>query len=70
MNDQNETMKTIDEMVQHHMHISDKAHELYKERGGTYARQWEGVAKGLGIERANMHSLWKDCMKQAKEITT
>ena len=50
------------------MRVSDKAHELYQERGGTYARQWEGAAKGFGIERANIDWLWKDCMKQAKEI--
>ena len=47
---------------------TEKAHELYKERGGTYARQWEGAAKGFGIERANIDSLFKDCMEQAKEI--
>lgn len=50
------------------MRIADKAHALYQERGGTYARQWEGAAKGFGIERANIDWLWKDCMKQAKEI--
>jgi len=61
-------MKTIDERVKYHMRVSDKAHELYQERGGTYARQWEGAAKGFGIERANIDWLWKDCMKQAKEI--
>lgn len=61
-------MKTIDERVKYHMRIADKAHALYQERGGTYARQWEGAAKGFGIERANIDWLWKDCMKQAKEI--
>tara|TARA_R100000951_G_scaffold28871_1_gene24768 strand:+ start:305 stop:496 length:192 start_codon:yes stop_codon:yes gene_type:complete len=63
-------MKTIDERVEYHMRVSDKAHELYKKRGGTYARQWEGAANGFGIERANINSLWKDCMKQAKEIVS
>ena len=63
-------MKTIDERVEYHMRVSDKAHELYKKRGGTYARQWEGAAMGIGIERANINSLWKDCMKQAKEIVS
>ena len=61
-------MKTIDERVRYHMRVSDKAHELYKEQGGTYAQQWEGAAKGFGIERANIDSLFKDCMKTAKEI--
>ena len=50
------------------MRVSDKAHELYKKRGGTYARQWEGAVKGFGIERANIDSLFKDCIEQAKEI--
>jgi hypothetical protein len=61
-------MKTIEERVGYHMRVADKAHELYKERGGTYARQWEGAAKGFGIERANIDYLWKDCMEQAKEF--
>jgi hypothetical protein len=63
-------MKTIEERVKYHMRVSDKAHELYQKRGGTYARQWEGAAKGFGIERANIHTLWKDCIKQAKEIVS
>ena len=61
-------MKTIDDKVAYHMRVADKAHELYQKRGGTYARQWEGAAKGFGIERANINSLFKDCMEQAKEI--
>ena len=63
-------MKTIEERVKYHMRVSDKAHELYKKRGGTYFRQWEGAAKGFGIERANKDSLWKDCINQAKEIVS
>ena len=50
------------------MRVSDKAHELYKQQGGTYAQQWEGAAKGFGIERANINLLFKDCIKKAKEI--
>ena len=63
-------MKTIDDRVEYQMRVSNKAHELYLKRGGTYARQWEGAAKGFGIERANMDSLWKDCIRQAKEIVS
>ena len=59
-------MKIIDEKVKYHMRISDKAHKLYQKRGGTYAKEWEGAAKGFGVERANNHTLWKDCIKAVK----
>jgi hypothetical protein len=61
-------MKTIDEKVEYHMRVSDKAHELYQKRGGRYILQWQGAAKGYSSERVGIDVLWKDCMQQAKEI--
>tara|TARA_Y100000114_G_scaffold107286_1_gene100613 strand:+ start:1281 stop:1505 length:225 start_codon:yes stop_codon:yes gene_type:complete len=62
----NTKMKTIDEKVKYHMRISDKAHKLYQKRSGTYARQWEGAARGFGVKRANNCTLWKDCIKHVE----
>ena len=50
--------------IEYYIKQADIAHALYKKRGGTYAPEWMGAAKGFETKLSN-ETLFSKCLEKA-----